>query len=52
MALGTIAALICIVLAFVVGLTDEKIIFDPLTWFVAAVAFALLGGPVFPRRGA
>ena len=50
--LGALAALVCIILGFVAGLVDDKILFDPLTWFVAAIAFAVLGGPVvFGRRG-
>jgi len=50
--LGALAALICIIFGFIAGFVDEKILFDPTTWFVAAIAFAVLGGPVvFSRKG-
>lgn len=51
MSFGTIAALICIVLGFVVGVTEEKILFDSLTWFVAAIAFVVALGGVGPVLG-
>jgi len=35
-------ALICIILGFIVGLKEEKFVFDALTWFVAAIAFNTL----------
>jgi hypothetical protein len=50
--LGALAALVCIILGFIAGLVDDKLLFDPLTWFVAAIAFAVLGGPVvYQRKG-
>jgi hypothetical protein len=50
--LGALAALICIIFGFIAGLVDDKILFDSMTWFVAAIAFAVLGGPVvFSRKG-
>jgi hypothetical protein len=50
MTLGAIAALLCIVFGFIVGISEESILFDPLTWFVAAVAFGVLGGPIVLTR--
>lgn len=41
MSIGTIAALICIVFGFIAGFSDEDVLFNPLTWFVAAIAFDL-----------
>jgi len=35
-------ALICIILGFIVGAFDVKLLFDPLSWFVAAIAFNTL----------
>jgi hypothetical protein len=51
--LSSFFALACIILAFVVGITDEKILFDSPTWLLAAIAFALLKLPGLPfrRRG-
>jgi hypothetical protein len=53
--LSTFLALVCIILAFVVGIIDEKVMFNSLTWLVAAIAFALLRLPGLPfvtgRRG-
>jgi hypothetical protein len=46
--LSTFFALVCIILAFVVGIIDEKVLFDSLTWLVAAIAFALLRLPNLP----
>jgi hypothetical protein len=49
-----ILGLICIILGFIVGAFDVKILFAPLEWFVAAIAFNTLGGPSWPsftRRG-
>lgn len=51
-----ILALLCIVLGFVVGITDADIVFAPTVWFIAAIAFALLGPIEIPanvrrRRG-
>lgn len=43
--LGVVLGLVCIILGFIVALADVHILFDPLTWFVAAIAFvAVLGG--------
>jgi len=46
-----ILALICIVLGFVVGIFNVSIVFDPLQWFVAAVALSLLNVPWVPTIG-
>lgn len=41
----TLLALLCIVLGFVVGAFDVKIIFGPVEWFLAAIALNTLGAP-------
>jgi hypothetical protein len=41
MSLGTILALICIILGFIVGLADVDLVFDAMSWFVAAIAIVL-----------
>jgi hypothetical protein len=38
---STVLALICIIMGFIVGIIDEKVLFDSLAWFVAAIAFAV-----------
>jgi hypothetical protein len=43
MALTAILALVCIVLAFVGEVIDEKVLFGTLEWLVAAIAFNTLG---------
>lgn len=48
--LGAVAAFICIVLGFVAGIADEDVLFNALTWFVAAIAFGTIGGPVVYKR--
>ena len=51
--MSTLLALICIILGFIVGIIDQKVLFDSLTWFVAAIAFSLLPLPaigVFTSR--
>lgn len=49
MGLGTILALICIALGFIAGFADADLLFNSLTWFVAAIAFAVsLGGVALP----
>jgi hypothetical protein len=43
-----ILALICIILGFIVAIFEVKILFEPLVWFIAAIAFNTLGGgPAF-----
>jgi hypothetical protein len=45
-----IAALVCIVLAFVAAFTKtDELLFSPLLWLLASVAFSLLN-PVLPGR--
>lgn len=51
MSIGTLLALVCIILGFVVGVTEDKILFDATTWFVAAIAFALSLTGVGPTFG-
>lgn len=43
----TVLALICIVLAFVGEIIDEKILMATLEWLVAAIAFNTLGALPF-----
>jgi hypothetical protein len=43
--MSTILALICIIMGFIVGIIDEKVLFDSVAWFIAAIAFALLPLP-------
>lgn len=40
--LWSLLALICIILGFVVGIFDVKLVFEPVVWFVAAIAFNTL----------
>jgi uncharacterized membrane protein YfcA len=40
--------LLCIILGFVSAIIDERILFDALTWFVAAIAFNTLRDVTFP----
>lgn len=45
MSIGGLLALVCIILGFIVGITEDKLLFDALTWFVAAIALVVtLGG--------
>ena len=49
-----ILALICIILGFVAAIFKVHILFDPLVWFVAAIAFSVISGPLVPtfiKRG-
>jgi hypothetical protein len=46
--------LLAIIIGFVAAIVDEQILFGPLTWFIAAIAFNTLGDVVVPfvaRRG-
>lgn len=46
--------LLCIIIGFVVAIIDERILFDALTWFIAAIAFNTVGNVAVPfgaRRG-
>lgn len=48
MSVGGLLALVCIILGFIVGVSDNKIVFDALSWFVAAIAIVMtLGGVAF-----
>lgn len=51
----SLLGLLCIVIGFIAAIIDERIIFGPLTWFVAAIAFNTIGDTAIPfigRRGA
>lgn len=44
-----------IIIGFVAAIIDERILFGPLTWFIAAIAFNTIGDTAIPfigRRGA
>jgi hypothetical protein len=46
MRLAMLAAVLCIIAGFVVGIFDSvHFVFDATTWFIAAIAFALLELP-------
>ena len=51
MSLAQVLGLVCIILGFVVGITEEKILFDALSWFVAGIAFIVVLGGVGPIIG-
>lgn len=40
--------LLCIIIGFVAAIIDERILFGPLTWFVAAIAFNTIGNVAAP----
>jgi hypothetical protein len=44
--IGHLAALVCIILGFVSAFAEEKLLLSVTDWFIAAIAFCLLGGPV------
>ena len=49
MTIGALLGLICIAVGFFSAIFDEKVLFDPLAWFVAAIAFVVtLGGVTVP----
>jgi hypothetical protein len=46
--------LLCIIVGFITAVIDERILFGPLTWFIAAIAFNTLrevAVPFLARRG-
>jgi uncharacterized membrane protein YfcA len=49
MTIGKVLGLISIVLGFIAALVDEDVLFNPLAWFVLAIAFVMvLDGIVLP----
>jgi hypothetical protein len=40
--------LLCIIIGFVAAIIDERILFGPLTWFIAALAFNTSGNVAVP----
>lgn len=48
--LWTIFALACIVVAVLGELVDEELLFSPLEWLLAAIAFNTLGSLPFAKR--
>jgi 4-amino-4-deoxy-L-arabinose transferase-like glycosyltransferase len=48
MSLFTLLALLCIIIGFVAGIIDDRILFGVITWFVAAIAFNTLGNVAVP----
>jgi hypothetical protein len=52
MTFGQILGLIAIILGVIAGITEDKIVFDALTWFVLAISLVLvLGIGVVPVPG-
>jgi hypothetical protein len=54
MTLGALFAVAFLIVGFAIALFDGKFLFDSGTWFLAAIAPAILGGPVIVplrRRG-
>jgi hypothetical protein len=48
----SLLGLLCIIIGFVTAIIDERILFGPLTWFAAAIAFNTIGNisaPFFAR---
>jgi hypothetical protein len=41
---------LCIIIGFVAAIIDEQILFGPLQWFIAAIAFNTLGAIAVPWR--
>lgn len=55
MVILSLLGLLCIIIGFVAAIIDERILFGPLTWFIAAIAFNTIGDTVISfigRRGA
>jgi hypothetical protein len=46
-----VLGLLCIIVGFVVAIIEEKILFGPLSWFIAAIAFNTIGSIPFFARG-
>jgi hypothetical protein len=46
-----VLGLLCIIVGFVAAIIDEKILFGPLSWFIAAIAFNTIGNIPFMGRG-
>jgi hypothetical protein len=47
----SLLGLLCIIIGFVAGIIDERILFGPLTWFAAAIAFNTIGNVAAPFFG-
>jgi hypothetical protein len=46
-----VLGLLCIIVGFVVAIIEEKILFGPLSWFIAAIAFNTIGTVPFLGKG-
>jgi type IV secretory pathway TrbD component len=46
-----VLGLLCIIIGFVVAIIEEKILFGPLSWFIAAIAFNTIGTVPFLGKG-
>jgi type IV secretory pathway TrbD component len=46
-----VLGLLCIIVGFVVAIIEEKILFGPQAWFIAAIAFNTIGSIPFFARG-
>jgi len=44
-----VLGLLCIIVGFVVAIIEEKILFSPLSWFIAAIAFNTIGTVPFMK---
>jgi hypothetical protein len=43
--------LLCVIVGFIAAIIDQRILFGPLTWFLAAIAFNTLGSVALPSFG-
>ena len=46
-----VLGLLCIIVGFVVAIIEEKILFGPQAWFIAAIEFNTIGAIPFLGRG-
>jgi hypothetical protein len=46
-----VLGLLCIIVGFVAAIIEEKILFGPLSWFIAAIAFNTIGTVPFLGKG-
>lgn len=46
-----VLGLLCIIVGFVAAIIEEKVLFGPLSWFVAAIALNTIGTVPFLGKG-
>lgn len=46
-----VLGLLCIIIGFVVAIIEEKILFGPQAWFIAAIALNTIGTVPFLGKG-